>query len=77
MRGYPGIGGKPSSDDTYFFLKNQFSLNIEDFDPEPRPNESQMPKVYGNIEKLEKKIDTLRAIRFQSKKKSPFFTKIF
>ena len=37
-----------------------------------------MPKVYGKIGKLEKKIDTLRAIRFQSqKKKSIFFQNFF
>ena len=54
-RGYSGIGGN-SGNPTPTFLKNQFSLNIEDFDPEPRPNESQMPKVYGNIEKLERNL---------------------
>ena len=37
-------------------VKNQFSLNIEDFDPKSRPNESQIPKVYGKIEKLEQKL---------------------
>ena len=71
MRGYSSIGGNTGSDNTYFFLKNQFSLNIEDFDPEPRANESQMPKVYGN------KFDTLRNMRLQSKKKSSFFSKFF
>ena len=36
-----------------------------------------MPKVYGKIEKLEKKIDRLRAIRFQSKKNRLFLKNFF
>ena len=56
MRGYSGIGVIRVTTTPTFFLENQFSLNIEDSDPKPRPNERQMPKVYGDIEKLARKI---------------------